>query len=143
MGQAQEKVPTMQEELERKTIEAIEDLLMGHENGRITEAQLDTGMTAIWTTVSGLVGRDMMDLISEAKPKSDPSSKVTALLHHPEKGMLAVRWHVKEARIEIVANGQVVSQKGHFEPVSGMHKIARGWFMDTLKGLLGKGFRLV
>lgn len=63
-----EHIPTTVQEIERKTIETVESLISRHEKGLIGEAQFYEGMNAVWGLSSGIVSKDLMNLISDAIP---------------------------------------------------------------------------
>lgn len=72
-AQATTALPSIRDELERKAFEHIETLAIQLEHGKITQAQFDTGIRAIWACVSGLVDRWLIDTISEVKDRYDES----------------------------------------------------------------------
>ena len=70
------KIPDVQDELDRKAIETLEMLLLRRDQGKITEAQFDTGIDVLFSTVSGLVREDFAELISLSADdidRNDPS----------------------------------------------------------------------
>lgn len=79
--------PSMRDELNRKTVEAVERLLQRWSNAEITNGQFVTGMQAIFATVAGIVDEDVMAIITTA------SSYVRDV---PER---SVRFYVKGAAL--------------------------------------------
>ncbi|MDP9155337.1 MAG: hypothetical protein M3O74_13915 [Pseudomonadota bacterium] len=59
--------PSMREELERKVTAEIERLFLGVRNGKITSYAYHQGLEGLWGGVSGLVSKESMELITEAK----------------------------------------------------------------------------
>lgn len=62
-----DELPTVQDELTRKAFETLERLILHLEQGRITDAQFNTGVEVLWDTTSGLVHRPFFEAISEVK----------------------------------------------------------------------------
>lgn len=65
-------IATIQEELERKTLEELERIVHGTATGRMTPTEGAASMQTVWQLVAGLVPRETMELISAVKlpPKS-------------------------------------------------------------------------
>jgi hypothetical protein len=59
-------VPTLKEELERKTVDELERLVTARRLCRISNAQYQASVQTLWNAVSGLVSAEMMDYISQA-----------------------------------------------------------------------------
>jgi hypothetical protein len=58
-------VPTLSEELNRKTFETVDWLCHAHDAGSISDAQFSTGMDAVWMVASGLVDNSFVDIVTE------------------------------------------------------------------------------
>lgn len=82
-------VPTLQDELNRKTLEAIEKLALDRDSGRITEAQYAYGVDIVWTTTAGLVDKDLMLMMELAQVKQPGPSFMTREFYMGGKGHLA------------------------------------------------------
>jgi hypothetical protein len=61
-----EPIPTVREELERKTVELLESLLTKLDQKRLDQLDVRQVAGALWTVTSGLVGKDVSDLCSQA-----------------------------------------------------------------------------
>jgi len=57
-------IPDVAEEIQRKSIESIQDLLSLRQQSRIGDPELMVGLRAIWNCVSGLCESQTMDLLS-------------------------------------------------------------------------------
>lgn len=66
MSMAAESLPSQEEELERKSLDALENLLLRERHGKITSAQLEVGLETLFTAVSGMVSEDLVELITRA-----------------------------------------------------------------------------
>lgn len=90
--------PTLKEELDRKTMLALESLFNDLNEGRITHAQYGRAMTALWESVAGLVSKDIMDMF-EAMPvvKTDDESYWQPAI----VGEHMVRFHTRDAAVEV------------------------------------------
>jgi hypothetical protein len=67
----------LSEELNRKTLEAIEWLVSRFEQGQLLESQLLTGLDTVFMTVSGLVDFEVIRVLTETAQRGR-NAKVTA-----------------------------------------------------------------
>lgn len=59
-------MPTIREELDRKSYETIEWLATSLKRGKLTEQQFAVGIESVFMTVSGLVDEQVIEVITEA-----------------------------------------------------------------------------
>lgn len=59
-------VPSIKEELERKTLEAIESLVVRHRNGDLSDKEFSTGLATAYDCVAGLVDKSITEFIEMA-----------------------------------------------------------------------------
>lgn len=59
-------IPTVKEELGRKTFATIEELITKKENGSITNAEYKIGIETIFNIASGLLDKEFFEIISQA-----------------------------------------------------------------------------
>jgi hypothetical protein len=59
--------PTMREELERKVTDEVERVILAVRNGKMTAYGYQTALDGLWGGVAGLVSRESMELITEAR----------------------------------------------------------------------------
>jgi hypothetical protein len=79
-------VPTIQEELNRKTIEQLELLVNWRRTKLISEAEFSIALDTLWNVASGLVDEDFHTIISTvAVNKIDPSFGRSWFLTHGDK----------------------------------------------------------
>lgn len=64
MQEANTGLPTLYEELNRKTVDTLVWLTEQQDRGTLTPEQVNAGTQALWMAVSGLVSRDVMELLS-------------------------------------------------------------------------------
>lgn len=93
--------PNLADEINRKTVEALEWLVLAVEQDKITNAQFDAAVNAIWITSSGLVDRDVTELMSEAVSRKidgftrkrifSNTSHLVCLERNYEKATLTIR----------------------------------------------------
>jgi hypothetical protein len=57
-------VPDLREELDRKSMETIEFLYTGLDNGKLTLPQFSTGLDTLFMAVAGLVDKEIVDFVS-------------------------------------------------------------------------------
>jgi hypothetical protein len=60
-------IPTTEQELERKTAQALEKWATGLASGEYSFQRTHDAMDVLWDCVSGLVSRDLMETISEVQ----------------------------------------------------------------------------
>lgn len=60
-------LPTLKDELDRKTFETIEYLVGAVHKGRMTQAQVSASLDTLFMAVSGLVDNDFIDIITAAQ----------------------------------------------------------------------------
>lgn len=60
-------VPPIKDELERKTFETLDWLITSVAGGRMTEEQFSVGIDAVFKSVSGLVGKNFIELITASQ----------------------------------------------------------------------------
>ncbi len=105
-----EHIPTFAEEVERKTIETVESLIVRHRMGLINDAQLYEGTNTAWEMTSGLLSKDLVALLSDAIPSESfvnhqvfakgEGGKGIILSHNPQSGQLEILTvEVKERKI--------------------------------------------
>ena len=70
MSATAETLPTVTDEINRKTVEAMEWLVHARDQHKITGAEFDTAIQAIWIAVSGLVDKDVTGFLSEAESQA-------------------------------------------------------------------------
>lgn len=59
-------LPTLKEELDRKSFETIDWLATAYDHGKLTNAQYAAGLEALFMAVSGLCDQEIFELISVA-----------------------------------------------------------------------------
>ena len=73
---SESEYPTIREEIERKALDTAVWLLEKHEAGEMTDEQLFIGQQTLFMTVSGLVGREVFELISAEMPEMESGLKM-------------------------------------------------------------------
>ena len=63
--------PTIREEVERKSVDTAIWLMEQHQNGAITDEQFYIGQQVLFMAISGLVGREVFELISTDMPEME------------------------------------------------------------------------
>jgi len=64
-------VPSVREELNRKVINALEELLVGHSTGSISAREVKTAINSVYTVTSGLLDLETMDLMDNIEKGLD------------------------------------------------------------------------
>lgn len=119
--------PTIREELSRKSLEALESLLIGRSKGTLTEAQFATGINVLWDTVAGLVDKDFIEIISTIKAnKNDDSFR--------RRTFMLCRDHWILTTVDVTALSVSVLRNGGSEPTE--------IICDTVEELLEKARKI-
>lgn len=92
--------PDIREELERKSTDAVVDVLQQVDSGALSPEAGKQALRSLWTAVSGLVSRELMDTIadgidgidglgSQPRIRALKKGNVMAILTLPEEGRLS------------------------------------------------------
>lgn len=94
-------LPTLKEELDRKSFKTVEWLYSSLERGRITPAQFSTGLDALFMAVSGITDDGVVELITAGTGAA--SKEVARLRRVFIKGevMVALTWVVAGEDLEV------------------------------------------
>lgn len=72
-------IPTVRDELNRKSIDAVEYLVKKHVGGEISDEAYSVALDTLFIAVSGIVREDFIDLITAAGDEvKKPEQKKTA-----------------------------------------------------------------
>ena len=97
------EVPSLREELDRKTGEALDWLITSYSIGRLDAAQFDAGISTLWMTVAGIADKDFAHVISEASKEIRSAAVHKHSFHHPSKAVIKqIVWTVGEDSISLV-----------------------------------------
>lgn len=111
-----ENMPTLREELDRKAVEAMEFLVASHQQGKIAQAELHTGLEAIWNTTAGLISSDITHLLA-------------AMLDHIKEGIVIKRLFVSAAQEPVMIEHNLTSFS---VKVNSQLTYSDGWKKSTL-----------
>lgn len=110
--------PDLKDELDRKVMETIEWLFCGLRDGRLTKEQFSTGIDTLFMSVSGLVSRDFISLITAAQEELEGYKPVVrkVLLNAASLQLAVIEWMVGEdavlvRRIDIMVGESGVRKK--------------------------------
>jgi hypothetical protein len=70
------QIPDLKEELNRKVMESVSWLMSSVQSGQITDFQFSTGIDALFMAVAGLVGKDFVEIVTEAQKLSPDGQNV-------------------------------------------------------------------
>ncbi len=136
-------VSTLQEELTRKTLEALEKLASDRENGRITEAQYAYGLNILWTTTAGLVDKDLMLMMELAEVKKEGASFFTREFYLGGKGHIVKITNTHKGLVVLdlslydgcSQSRKIYDLRGRAEPhQSRAGKVSRTWRQSRCQG---------
>lgn len=75
--QAQHELPTLREELDRKTLTELVRLLGSNEKGETSSVELKRSVDSLWAATAGLVDKDIMDIMSVTLGQIDEGKMFT------------------------------------------------------------------
>ncbi|TSP14018.1 hypothetical protein [Cupriavidus campinensis] len=110
--------PTLQEEIERKSFEALDWLITSAALGKLSDAQFSTGLDTLFMAVNGLVrGQAFLDLMSAAQSEADAGSVNERRVFMRKDGQVVVlAWEVGSMRVTVsmYREAALVAQR-HFD----------------------------
>lgn len=135
-------LPTLKEELDRKALATIEDLLHLHSVAKISDAQLSTGIDALFKATSGLADEQILHIITEASKLLPMASQTLRYAYLKGAGVVALNWIVGDDKVTMVAykGGAVVETKTH-DADSALE--AKKYLQKTRKALTARGYQLL
>jgi hypothetical protein len=137
--------PTLKEELDRKTLDALEWLDGAHERGEIDDHALGAGAHAIFTAVMGLVDKDISEIVTQLSAKAPRKPPVLQKIFANSKGLVVkVVMRARSERVTLMkgsmkgltADKDWRSQNKTFDD----HMDAREWFKELDKKLQANGY---
>lgn len=137
-------MPTLQEELDRKTLDAIERLIADYDNGTIAHRELRLATRTLFDAVSGLVNPGIIHLISEID-KLPAEGRASVVRRFAKGDKLAVierslsRPTISLTTVDIVPGTYHLAQKSFSDEV-GAFRASHDHFEQTCAKLIGKGF---
>tara|TARA_R110000851_G_C13102760_1_gene569348 strand:- start:84361 stop:84795 length:435 start_codon:yes stop_codon:yes gene_type:complete len=91
-----DSMPSLQEEIDRKSLDTLGDLVLKHRDNAISTAQFEIGINTLFSIVSGLVAGDFIDLVTRASQEEtiggNLTDYITRILIHPERGFVAAKY---------------------------------------------------
>ena len=138
-------VPTLAQEIERKSIDTLEKLAVDLELGRITKAQYLYGLDILWSAVAGLAGTDFTIMIETAKLPNRDKEFVTRTYYQSDKGNVVRITNSMTGYVVVDVNlGLAESRKLYnFRDEPNPTKQAAEKVADLEASLIGKGFKQI
>ncbi|WKZ86277.1 hypothetical protein N5B55_04825 [Ralstonia pickettii] len=133
-------MPTVQEELDRKTFETLEWLFSAVQLGKMTPDQFSTGVDTLFMAVSGLLGKDFIDLITAAQQECSDTKPLMKRVFVKGNEILAVEWPVGTTKLTVskrvngLACGHVVKEWDHTRG-------AKNAFAELCASVQNKGYQ--
>jgi len=138
------EVPTLQQEVDRKALEALEMIATDRHLGKITEAQYSYALTVLWASCAGIAGSDFTIMMEVAQDARKDGSFYTREFYRNEKGDIAkvTNYHDGRVRVELsMHDGLHKSEKMHdMREEPGCIALAKTKFQTLCDNLIAKGF---
>lgn len=108
-------VPVLQDEINRKAFETMDWLVGSLVGGRMSARQFSTGVDALFMGVAGLVGRDIMEMMSMATYRADSSAQAEKVFLVKGDAVMRLMWMVGEREVwqEVFRNASSIASKSH------------------------------
>jgi hypothetical protein len=130
------EIPTLQEELDRKAFETLEWLTYSVDQGRITPEQFSVGVDVLFMTVSGLLKKDFINLITEAQRLCPSEPPVLKRSFTDGTALMTARWVVGAEAVSVGRFGGKSAVK-EFDTA----REAKDWFGAIAVSLAAKGYK--
>lgn len=140
--------PGLREEIERKTHDEMARLLCNREQGVISHAQFRQGAESLWNSVSGLIPRDMMDILSQmrAMPIEDGSEALTQAFGTTTDMVITQRVPGDDGKVKVIRQKDGLWYRSVINPAPGEYQPNK-WAKNTIQkvgdALTAKGHRRV
>lgn len=137
-------MPTLQEELNRKALDAVEFLLYRYQDGTITANELQVATGALFDTVAGLVDPGIIDIISETAKLRVEGKPVVIRKFVKDNKLALIERSLADASVQLsiyeTAPG-FVQKTYKFNEEMRPHQMAQGRFDGLSSSLVAdKGF---
>lgn len=101
--------PSLKEELDRKTVETLERLLVSHAAGELSDRELSLTLNTVLDVVNGLAENDLTEAIShEIAGLTSARKALFRLLANTEEGIVLMEIHPETADVIVTrVNGTV------------------------------------
>ena len=134
--------PTLKEELDRKALQTIEDLLHLHASCKISDAQLSTGIDALFKATSGLTDEEILHIITEASKMLPLAPQTLRYVYLSGDNMISLHWIVGDDKVTMTSyrSGVKASEKIHDGDDA---RAAKLYLQKTRKALTDRGYQLI
>lgn len=138
------EVPTLQEEVERKALEALEMVAIDRDTGKITEAQYSYALTVLWASCAGIAGSGFMTIMEVAGQGKKDGSQYTRRFMRSEKGDIAkiTNFHDGVIRLELSLRDGLHKSEKDYDCTQELNPCgaAKEKFLNLIDNLVIKGF---
>lgn len=118
MGMAMHDTPpTIQEELDRKTLDYLTTLEYWHNTGVISEAEYRAGVLAAWEMVSGLTGKWLFEYYSQVHFDEQSQDFVLRRVFSRGGGVVIVQSRLRSGIVKVIPLNGKVRQFNYTEEV--------------------------
>lgn len=135
-----EDFPTVHQELNRKALEAAENLVRSFEQGQILEGQLTVGLTAIWDAVSGFLTPDVRGVFEKLPTRPERPVRDLRVLHDRRGNAALVSRRVGGTKVTAISLKIGSAKKFDTAEKADPELAAKRRFDGLLDHLKAKGF---
>lgn len=135
------EVPSIKDELTRKSVETIDWIVNQNQSGQMSDAQAVVAMQTVFSVASGLVGSEVNELIADCRPTSLSRDVIRRVfVDEQNQSMFVFSWEVGTKLIRISSSAKGASPTSR-EIVVSSAAIGMSQFHAACGSLLRKGFK--
>jgi hypothetical protein len=132
--------PSIKQELERKTLDELQRLILALEHGKVSPSQFNAAVRSLWQATAGLVSKDIMNLIEQTKAQllTDDDAISRSYVSRDRATVISVDWLPGRESVKVtrIADGKRTNSVAAADPASMIpSKDARDQFARICKRL--------
>lgn len=131
-------LPSVQDELNRKAFQTMEWLTNAFDKAKISDAQLSTGIDALFMATSGLVDGEILALVTQASTLASSAPEQVRRHFIMAGTIISLTWRVDDSMVTIVKRQNGSRHEQVLE--TGTPAQARVRVHSLAKALLARGF---
>lgn len=138
-------IPNIKDELDRKTLEALEVLLVRRAAEQIDDSQLQVGIDTLFGSVSGMLSRSVVDVVSEVA-KIDRPTHEEVRVYFSDLCVQIIKRLVGQGRVivtERLSNGGLTTFQHAFKDKEEPDRWASAYMTNFESQLFIKGYKRV
>ena len=140
-----EEQPSVKQELERKSVDFLQETLHRFETGRLNAETAVERASTVWSIVSGLVDNEVTDLAARAANdiRHKAQQRCVVLWNFADGSLVRITWATEQSDFVVAQfqRGGVNAKKATVDAEIGNERDTR--LKATIKHMVGKGYQLI